>query len=515
MARAFSFVQGAAISALIFPTTLWADINADDVWQNTVDYSAVFGGALTADLSRSGDTVSVSDLTYTLDLPLDAGRVTLKLGSADLTENGDGTVNWLYPDALEYQVTYSGPNSEDFSADLHVSHEGMTMVASGDPNDITYDWEADRLEAAVDRIPMPDGGELTSMTTTLLNLAGKTRVTVGDMVKLETSYESGAQTFEMRQSSTTEVDGQNVRAFGKGGASSMKISGTAAIPREGMSILNLAAALRDGLSLTTGYSLNDYYTQQIVEVDGATLMTQVAKADSYGIDLTFDANGLSLSGPSENIQVEMEMMDPMPLAIKASIDTANAAFVMPLLKGGGPAPVTLSMDLKGIALDESLWVMFDPEQMLDRSPADLTLDLSGTAKNNLEWLDVLNVETALATLDMLPVEMQDLTLNALHINAVGTELDGNGALTFDNNDLKTYDGFPRPDGKFSFDIKGINNLLDILVAMGMMPEQQASGARMGLAMFSTPASDGADDHLTSEVEMTPEGHVIVNGNRLK
>ena len=57
--------------------------------------------------------------------------------------------------------------------------------------------------------------------------------------------------------------------------------------------------------------------------------------------------------------------------------------------------------------------------------------------------------------------------------------------------------------------------VDALVAMGLMPEDQASGTRMGLAMMTAPVTGAGEDTLQSRVEINGEGHVLVNGNRMK
>lgn len=52
------------------------------------------------------------------------------------------------------------------------------------------------------------------------------------------------------------------------------------------------------------------------------------------------------------------------------------------------------------------------------------------------------------------------------------------------------------------------------VAIGLVSEEDAGDARMGLAMM-TPPIQGGNDHVASEIVVTPEGYVLVNGNRMK
>jgi hypothetical protein len=94
----------------------------------------------------------------------------------------------------------------------------------------------------------------------------------------------------------------------------------------------------------------------------------------------------------------------------------------------------------------------------------------------------------------------------------GAEVSAAGGLTFDNADTVTFGGMPRPDGTITLGIKGANQLVDNLIALGILSEDDAMGFRMGLAMFARPGA-GADE-LTSEIEFK-EGGLFANGQRLQ
>ena len=71
---------------------------------------------------------------------------------------------------------------------------------------------------------------------------------------------------------------------------------------------------------------------------------------------------------------------------------------------------------------------------------------------------------------------------------------------------------PRPEGKITVGIKGANQLVDNLIALGLLSEDNAMGFRMGLAMFARPGA--GPDELTSEIEFK-EGGLFANGQRLQ
>jgi len=91
-------------------------------------------------------------------------------------------------------------------------------------------------------------------------------------------------------------------------------------------------------------------------------------------------------------------------------------------------------------------------------------------------------------------------------------ISGDGAFTFDNNDLETFDGLPRPLGAATVKIEGANGLMDNLVSMGLLPEDQASMGRLMMGMFARATGD---DQLETTVEVNDQGHLIVNGQRIQ
>ena len=72
---------------------------------------------------------------------------------------------------------------------------------------------------------------------------------------------------------------------------------------------------------------------------------------------------------------------------------------------------------------------------------------------------------------------------------------------------------PPPNGEANFKIVGANTLIDKLIAMGLVQESDALGARMMMGLFTTPAED--EDTLTSRIQVEEDGKVLANGQRLR
>ncbi len=156
--------------------------------------------------------------------------------------------------------------------------------------------------------------------------------------------------------------------------------------------------------------------------------------------------------------------------------------------------------------------MFDPTAVLPRDPATLIIDTTG----KLRWLfDIFDPEAAalVETTGGEPAEVEALEINNLVLSLIGAELTGEGGFTFDNSDKTTFDGMPKPTGSIALNLIGANGVMDNLVKLGFVPEEQVMGARMMLGLFARPGA-GADE-LVSEIQVTEDGQVLANGQRLR
>ena len=172
----------------------------------------------------------------------------------------------------------------------------------------------------------------------------------------------------------------------------------------------------------------------------------------------------------------------------------------------------MTFSLKDFTIADGLWGLFDPSGQLPRDPATMTVDLSGKAKLLFDYLDPAQsaiLEQAGTALG----ELEALTLNELTVDVAGARLTGQGDFTFDNSDTVTFSGFPKPQGAVDLQLLGGNGLLDNLVSIGLLPEDQALGARLMMGLFARPGE--GEDAFVSKIEVNDQGHVLANGQRLQ
>jgi hypothetical protein len=125
------------------------------------------------------------------------------------------------------------------------------------------------------------------------------------------------------------------------------------------------------------------------------------------------------------------------------------------------------------------------------------------------WLvDIFDPAIADAPMDAAPGEIHALTVNEILLRLAGAELTGSGDFTV-NNDAP----MPMPAGTLNLQLTGGNALIDKLVQMGLLPEDQAMGARMMLGLFARPG--GGEDTLVSEITVQEDGAVLANGQRIR
>jgi len=72
---------------------------------------------------------------------------------------------------------------------------------------------------------------------------------------------------------------------------------------------------------------------------------------------------------------------------------------------------------------------------------------------------------------------------------------------------------PAPTGVANLALSGANGLMDKLIQMGLLSDNDAMGARMMMGMMAV-AGDG-EDTLKSKIEVTDDGQILANGQRMR
>ena len=477
-----------------------ADVTALDVWESWKSMAEGYAQTISVDSETySGGVLTLSGVTSSMDLPEGSAEGTLS--ELILTEEGDGTVSLTMPGDYPFSFSSAGPEGEEVTMAMRFQQSGLTLVASGDPGAIDYAFSAPSMTVVLDEFT--EDGTPIDMTINLVmsGTEGTYSVTEGTPQNIVSDFTAGTLTFEMSMAEPEEdVDFQMSLNM----ADVVSTSVGSISPFSGGR--DLAALLREGLStqgtVTTGAS--DY---AVSINDGENPFTLNGSAESGHLDVDLGSDGIRYAGGNAGVVAELNIQS-MPLPpLTLALAQSEGELRMPLIATEEAKDFGLKLNLTDLAMGDTVWGMVDPSGSLPRDPANLQLDIAGVGK----WIVDISDPEAMsdpAALGGMPGEVETVSLNSLLLSIVGAELTGSGDFQFNNESF-----MPLPSGVVDLKLVGGNGVIDKLVAAGLVPEDQAMGARMMLGLFARPA-EGADT-LVSTIELKEDGSVLANGQRIR
>jgi hypothetical protein len=495
-----------AASVLAMSTSAgWADVTAQEVWDEWKSYMSSMGYEVSAQENASGGTVTVSDLT--ISMLITDSEVTTKVAMPELafTENGDGTVDISLPDSFPIMVNVS-ENGQEADIQIDYAHTNAAMTVSGSPEDMINAYASDSTSMALGSITV-DGEtlppEMASFQATLENVESSTRTVVGDLRMYEQAM-SAAMVQMNGAFDDPESDDKGVFSAAMEG---FVFEGSAALPAE-MNLEDMRAMLDAGFGFEGVFSYLSGTGSLSGTGDGEDFSMDSSATNGAAV-IGMDAETLVYDFNYEDISVNVMSSEiPFPLSITAA--EMGFGLGMPLAVSDEEQDFSLAIALRDVAVPDMLWGLVDPTGILPRDAATVALDMSGKTKLTF---DLMDPATAASMGDQPPGELHALTLNELVISAAGALIAGSGDFTFDNADQQTYPGMPAPSGTLNLEVVGANGLMDKLSEMGMIGENEVMGARMMMGMLAVPGE--GEDTLTSEIEFGEGGSISANGQRIK
>lgn len=500
----------AALCVISGGTAAFADVTAEQVWADWRDYMKDSGYTLEATETRSGDTLTVSGISMTFEVPEEDMTIEMSMGDMNFVDNGDGTVSITLAPSLPIDISVDAEDGEDVEIGLDYATDGLTIDVSGDPENMTYAYSAANIALTLvslniegEDVPMDEFGQAEFR---MADVEGTTEMSVGNLRQSVQKVTTGAVSYVM---DFNEPDDGGGRFVIRGEAEGMEFDGTASLPND-MDPEQMAAALKAGFAFDGSFSFTNGSSNFNFN-DGDESAQGTSSSSSGQIGLKMDESGITYSGEGTDIAMSMAGAE-IPFPLEMSMQQAGFNLMVPVTAGEGEQDFAFALTLGDFTMSDLIWGIFDPSGQLPRDPATVAFDTSGTVKLLVDLLDPEEMEK-IEEGESMPGELHSLDLNSLTVSAAGAELTGDGSFTFDNSDLTTFEGMPAPTGSVNLMLVGGNALLDKLVAMGFVPEEQAAGARMMMGLFAVPG-DG-EDTLTSTIEVKGDGQVLANGQRIK
>ncbi|MEO0669438.1 MAG: DUF2125 domain-containing protein [Pseudomonadota bacterium] len=511
MTRLHTLTTSTALALVLPATAAWADLTAADVWDDWKSYMEGTGYAVTASEASAGDTLTVSDVAMTMGLSDDTGSGSTVVQMAEIvfTTNGDGTVGIALPEDTEIGVVFDGlADDDDVEFTMTYTQTDPVMTATGDVGVITYDYAAPQIAIGLDGVET-SGVILTEEIARLSIVASDVAYVMSNMVgevrAVDQTMSASGLTYDVF---FEDPEGEGTFKL-TGNMEGLSFDGEGDLPLD-MDAQDFNAMLSDGFDFDgTFATTGGGYDMTFNGPDGGGTVNSAS--DGGTLRVAMGPDGLTYGVSQMGVNLNM-LLTELPLPISVSAAEISTNLLVPLQQSEEEQDFGMAIGFSDLTMSDALWGLFDAAGQLPRDPATLMVDLSGKAKVLFDFLDPAQA-AVLEQSDAVPGELNALTLNALELDALGAKLTGAGDFTFDNSDLVTFDGLPRPKGAVDLSLVGGNGLLDKLVAMGLVPEDQAMGARMMMGLFAVPGE--AEDTLTSKIEVNDEGHVLANGQRLR
>ncbi len=489
-------------AAMLLGSTAIADVTAADVWADFQESLSVYGDEQISIGSESvdGDTLTVSDIQIEMLDPQADMAVRMTVDAMSFTDQGDGTVLITMSETMPISFTdLEGENG--LTASLRTT--GLNIVASGTPDELTYDITAATYGITLDSVS--DFGETIPIDAafTMNGVTGTYVIRPGDI--RETVYELNGDRLDL----FVDFDdpSEQARFNISGQIANFATAGRASAPTD-ISFDDPENVDLSDIDIEGGYTFGElaYVFDFLDGNDGASGTIQ---AVGGLLDLTFNYDLVSYETAVQGLQADV-MVNGFPFPINIAAAEYGLNFAMPLSQSEEPAPMSIGINITELGINDEIWMLGDPAGQLPHDPVTAQIGISGTVKM---LFDLLDQEQQMAmAMAAMPAEPHSVQIDTLNIDALGLQVTGEGAFTFDNTDMQTIPGVPRPEGSVTVNAAGLNGLLDTLVNMGLVPADQIMGARMMMGMFATSTGD---DQLTSTLEINSQGHIIANGQRLQ
>lgn len=504
-------------AAILMATTLAAraDLTPSGLWQDWQAQASAAGQELSAgNATDAGGTLTLTDVAFSAMHGSD--RISGTIPQVALTGAGDAvdvTFSPEYPLVVESTL----PPDPEALADgeeeeavptrmtLLISHPGLALHATGEPEDVTYQMTMPTLTATLKEMETGetvDGSLALQMTAS--GVTGTYRFTGAADAdrKVDTRTQVEAAGLTLSQSGP---EGEEAMTDGPGGSYQMVLSAqsvetlsTGALP-----VIAGGATFADLIRLSASGTLSHGpVSLTLTETDPeGELRIVEATAERGSADYALTQGQVAYKGETEAGRLSVSGGPEAP-PMSLTADRANFDAAFPARIAETAEPFRFMSRLEGVRADDLLWQQVDPTGILPRDPALISLALSGA----MRWLADPSDPSAMGE---APYQFETVNIDDLDISAIGAGVKGRGAFTIDNSDLTTWDGLPKPVGGVDLTIRGSDQAVDRLVQLGLLAPQQAMVAKMMLQGFSRPGPEPGT--LTTRIELTQSGSIRANG----
>jgi hypothetical protein len=500
-------LKSTSFSALMIFTALpaLADVTPEEVWQSWQDLGGVYGQTYTAgSQTRAGDSLVVTDVQISVDQ--DDTKLSGTIPEMTFRDMGDGRVDVAMPATYSMQMETLSGEGEPVTNSLTVTQNGVSLIASGTPQEITHDFTADSLAVRAADVVIDGESRDMAFDFTLSKVAMMYRMAAGDMVATTSTF--AAQRFEYKATGSTL--NEDAGMFNVSGAMANMAGASAGSMPKGSVGAGMAAQLAQGMTTDASFTYDTGNFNVLATDETGSDMKFASTSLGGNVNVSMDNARIAYGVTGRGVQMTASGSSiPFP-EVTAGYQSAGFNLLLPVAKSNEARDFVIDTRLEGLTVSDAIWSMIDAGATLPRDPATLIVSLKGTAKVLMDILG--DTDTADATMEN-PFQIETLNITAVQLTAAGAEVKGDGALSFDNTQAPILGGMtPMPVGKVNLSMTGVNGLLEKLVALGFVDPQMAMTFGMFAGMLAKPGPTA--DSLIAEIEIKEGGQILSNGNPL-
>lgn len=504
-----------SLLAISLAAPVAADVAPKDVWDVFEAYMTANGYTVASQQAEADGVLTVSDIEMRMTFAELGGESRVNLSQLKLKDQGDGSVAMLCDTPIRAEVMTQLPDEAPTSVVFDLDCTQLDMLITGTPEAFTATQAGPELRLNMVSSVLPDSeAGLANISLLVTDIDGKIDYVSTDGLFARQSLTAGSVEYVIGMNEPggdSLIDMKmNASGFSFDGEMTLSKADTPPTPQQVLGNMVLDGTY-SAESSTSSFTYNTRNSESTV-APGEVVPVMGGKLNSGPVTARVALNAGEMILESKGQDIEFDMTDGVPLPISLQMAVSAMSMKMPLTSSDEARDFSLSYAVRDFEMAEGIWGLFDPAAALPRDPMTVELDLDGKMRLLVDLMDPAALVDAQLG-DTEPVLVDDVNLKALRINMVGAELTGSGALSMDYESGGAPEGQPAVDGNVSLELSGGNGLLDNLVASGLIPEDQAMGARMMVGMFARPG-DG-EDELVSEIEFRPDGQIIANGQRVK
>jgi hypothetical protein len=516
-------LRDAACAAVfcVFSVSSAAALTAEEVW---ADWQRLAGGgqvALTATATRDGDRLVLTDVTFPFGTATsNPDRVTLE--RIELQELPDGRVAVLLPDRFPVVINNgntasSGPTVVTLSA----SAPGFSMIIADIGEKTAFEVTAPSLTLSLDKVEPALGiNELIDLNFALADLSLQYRIDVTQRsmaaaMRLSIGTAHGDLLVQVDDPEQPKMD-ISVDLAALSGTYNLvippfvfeELTNEEAVASNPLP--QILDAIGDGLAVNMEVTYKTFALNANVEDPGNAVQIDITSASGRGLG-KLDAESAEYDFTLGKTMLDIDRAAPAPTFQNVIISVEELGYGAYIGIGDPTTPqeARLNYRIVDLILPPEIWAQVDPTGALGTSPLTFVLDIAsryalGPEMLQPDWKPTPGV--------LPPIDIVVVTLTDFVISGLGVDLGGGGSLTFDETDLVTFDGLPAPDGKLSFMATGLNAFIDRAVAAGLIPQEELTGLRLGLAFIAKPGAE--PDSLETEIEFRDKG-LFLNGQQIR